>query len=117
MTLLLRAQTAQLSGDRHLTEQTFARMIERPETRLLGLRGLHAEAARRGDDRAANLYARQAHRITPLAWAGEALLDWHVRRGEWREALDIVETNRAQKAITREQADRQRAVLLTAKAR
>ncbi len=117
LTLLLRAQTAQLEGDRHVAETTFSRMVERPETRLLGLRGLHAEAARRGDDRAANLYAKQAHRITPLAWAGEALLDWHVRRGEWREALDIVETNRTQKAITREQADRQRAVLLTAQAR
>jgi HemY protein len=117
LTLLLRAQTAQLEGDRRGAESTFSRMVERPETRLLGLRGLHAEAARRGDDHAAHLYAQQAHRITPLAWAGEALLDWHVRRGEWRDALDIVETNRNQKAITREQADRQRAVLLTAKAR
>ena len=100
LTLLLRAQTAQLEGDRQTAETTFSRMVERPETRLLGLRGLHAEAARRGDDHAAHLYAQQAHRIAPLGWAGEALLDWHVRRGEWRPALDIVETSRAQKATS-----------------
>ena len=117
LTLLLRAQTAQLEGDRQTAETTFSRMVERPETRLLGLRGLHAEAARRGDDHAAHLYAQQAHRIAPLGWAGEALLDRHVRRGEWRPALDIVETSRAQKATSRAQADRQRAVLLTAQAR
>lgn len=117
LTLLLRAQTAQLEGDRHTAETTFSRMVERPETRLLGLRGLHAEAARRGDEHAAHLYAQQAHRIAPLGWAGEALLDWHVRRREWRHALDIVETSRTQKTTSRAQADRQRAVLLTAQAR
>ena len=117
LTLLLRAQAAQLEGDRRTAESTFSRMVERPETRLLGLRGLHAEAARRGDEHSAHLYAQQAHRIAPLGWAGEALLDWHVRRSEWREALDIVENSRSQKAITREEADRQSAVLLTAKAR
>ncbi len=117
LTLLLRAQTAQLEGDRQTAETTFSRMVERPETRLLGLRGLHAEATRRGDDQAAHLYAQQAHRIAPLGWAGESLLDWHVRRGEWLRALDIVETSRGQKATPRAQADRQRAVLLTALAR
>jgi HemY protein len=117
MTLLLRAQTAQLSGDRHLTEQTFARMIERPETRLLGLRGLHAEARRRGDDETAHIYAEQAHRIAPVGWAGDALLDYHVVRQDWRRALDVVETNRTHKGVDKTTADRQRAVLLTAIAR
>lgn len=117
LTLLLRAQTAQLEGDRALSEKTFAQMIEDPQTRLLGLRGLHAEALRRGDGESAHLYAQQAQAITPLVWAGEALLDWHVRRGEWSAALDIVEANRKHKLITRETADRQRAVLLTAHAR
>ena len=117
LTLLLRAQTAQLDGDRRLAEKTFARMVERPDTRLLGLRGMYGEASRRNDDTAAHLYATQAHRIAPLGWAGAALLDWHVRRGEWQSALDVVETNRTHKGITRAEADRQRAVLLTALAR
>lgn len=117
MTLLLRAQTAQLAGDRHLTEQTFAKMIERPETRLLGLRGMHAEALRRGEDETAHAYAEQAHRIAPVGWAGDALLTYHVARQDWPRALDIVETNRTHKGVDRATADRQRAVLLTAIAR
>ena len=117
LTLLLRAQSAQLEGDRHLAETSFSRMMERPETRLLGLRGLHAEAMRRGEDEAAHAYAAQAHRIAPLGWATDALLVWHVRRGEWADALDIVDTNRTQKIIARAEADRQRAILLTAQAR
>jgi HemY protein len=117
LTLLLRAQSAQLEGDRQLAEATFERMVARPETRLLGLRGLHAEATRRNDEEAAHHYAAQAHRIAPLGWTGEALLSWHVRRADWHAALDIVETNRTHKVVTREQADRQRAVLLTARAR
>ncbi|MDB5651488.1 MAG: heme biosynthesis protein HemY [Hyphomicrobiales bacterium] len=117
MILLLRAQTAQLTGDRHLTEKTFARMVERPETRLLGLRGLYAESRRRGDEEAAHLYAAQAHRIAPLGWAGDALLDYHVSRADWPRALDVVESNRTHKGTDKATADRQRAVLLTASAR
>ena len=117
LTLLLRAQTAQLEGDRALSEKTFAQMVEDPETRLLGLRGLHAEALRRGDGESAHLYAEQAQNITPLNWAGEALLDWHVRRAEWAPALEIVEANRKHKLTARDAAERQRAVLLTAHAR
>ncbi len=117
LTLLLRAQTAQLEGDRVLSEKTFAQMVEDPETRLLGLRGLHAEALRRGDADSAHLYAAQAQTITPLTWAGEALLDWHVRRAEWAPALEIVEANRKHKLTVRDAAERQRAVLLTALAR
>jgi HemY protein len=117
LTLLLRAQTAQLEGDRALSEKTFAQMMEDPQTRLLGLRGLHAEAIRRGDGDSAHLYAAQAQAITPLGWAGEALLDWHVRRRDWSSALEIVEANRKHKLTLRDAADRQRAVLLTAQAR
>lgn len=117
MILLLRAQTAQLTGDRHLTEKTFARMVERPETRLLGLRGLYAEARRRGDEEASHLYAAQAHRIAPLGWAGDALLDYHVSRSDWPRALELVESNRTHKGTDKTTADRQRAVLLTAIAR
>jgi HemY protein len=117
LTLLLRAQTAQLEGNRALSEKTFAQMMEDPQTRLLGLRGLHAEATRRGDADSAHLYAAQAQAITPLGWAGEALLDWHVRRHEWSSALDIVEANRKHKLTTRDAAERQRAVLLAAHAR
>ncbi len=41
LVLLLRAQSAQMSGDSAAAEKTFAEMLNKPETRALGLRGLH----------------------------------------------------------------------------
>ncbi|MFN3889592.1 MAG: heme biosynthesis HemY N-terminal domain-containing protein [Beijerinckiaceae bacterium] len=116
LALLLSAQAAQLSGDRAGAERIFRRMIEAPETRLLGLRGLHAEARRRGDDAAAGEFARQAHEIAAVPWAGQAMLERHALSDDWKGALAVVEANFARKAITRAEADRQRAVLKTAMA-
>ncbi len=114
LTLLLRAQAAQLAGDRAGTERAFARMVDRPETRVLGLRGLHAEARRRGDASSAHHYAEQAHRITPVSWAGQALLDHHSAAQDWPRALATLETNLAQRSIDKPTARRHRAVLQTA---
>lgn len=116
LALLLSAQAAQLSGDRAGAERVFQRMTEQPETRVLGLRGLYAEARRRGDDSAAHDFARQAHDLAALPWAGQAMLERHALSDDWKGALAIVETNLARKAITRATADRQRAVLKTAMA-
>lgn len=117
LTLLLAAEAAQLAGDRATAEATFARMAEMPDMRVLGLRGLHVEARRRGDAEAAYAFALQAHRIAPLAWAGNAVLDHHASREDWSHALVTVGENRAHKLINSTTADRQRAVLLTALAR
>ena len=116
LALLLSAQAAQLSGDRAGAERVFRRMIEQPDTRVLGLRGLHAEARRRGDDAAAHEYARQAHELAALPWAGQAMLERHALSDDWKGALAVVEANLARKAITRATAERQRAVLKTAMA-
>ena len=117
LTLLLRAQAAQLNGDRSQAERLFARMVEVPETRVLGLRGLHLEAQRRGDDAGAHHYAEQAQRIAPLAWAGQAVLDHYTAAHDWTHALATVEANLAQRVIDKDLARRQRAVLQTAIAR
>ncbi|HEX3969905.1 MAG TPA: heme biosynthesis HemY N-terminal domain-containing protein [Stellaceae bacterium] len=117
LTLLLKAEAAQLAGDRATAEATFARMAEAPETRVLGLRGLYVEARRRGDVEAAYAYAREAHRVAPLAWAGTAVLDHHAIHEDWSGALLTVGENHAHKLIDDATADRQRAVLLTALAR
>jgi HemY protein len=114
LTLLLEAEAAQLAGDRATAEATFARMAEMPDMRVLGLRGLHVEARRRGDAEAAYVYALQAHRIAPLAWAGNAVLDHHATHADWSRALVTVGENHAHKLVDTTTAARQRAVLLTA---
>ncbi len=111
LTLLLEAQTALLAGDRDATERTFARIAENPQTRVLGLRGLHLEAQRRGDAVAAHGLAETAHKIAPLPWAAQAVLEHHSGNGDWRQALLTVDANQAQKVIDKTTANRQRAVL------
>ena len=114
LSLLLKAQVAQLGGDRDAAERAFHQMLERPDTRVLGLRGLHIEARRRGDQDAAYNFASQAHDIAPLPWAGQAVLEHHSGQENWRKALETVESNVKRKLIDRDTARRQRAVLQTA---
>ena len=114
LALLLKAQVAQLRGDREGAERTFHRMLDKPETRVLGLRGLHIEARRRGDSEAAHAFATQAHDIAPLNWAGQAVLEHHSGREDWSKALQAVESNLKKGLIDKEAARRQRAVLQTA---
>jgi len=117
LTLLLSAQSAQLSGDRDAAERSFRRMTEQDMTRLLGLRGLYVEAERRNDAAAARLYAEEAARLQPaLPWAGQAVLQLRSIDGDWPGALEIVARNYKSGAIDRSDYHRQRAVLLTAQA-
>ncbi|MBX9992539.1 heme biosynthesis protein HemY [Phreatobacter oligotrophus] len=117
LTLLLKAQTAQLSGDRGGAEQAFRTMVETQETRLLGLRGLYVEAQRRGDQPAARAIAEEAVKDAPsAAWASQAVLESQTLAGDWDGALTSIERQYAARTIDREKAKRLRAVLLTAKA-
>lgn len=117
LTLLLEAQSAQLSGDRQRAEAAFKSMLDQPETRVLGLRGLFVEARRRGDMAAARAFADDAVRRSPsLAWANDALLDFHTQAGDWQEARTAVERRAALRLADKAEAKRQRAVLLAAEA-
>jgi HemY protein len=113
---LLRAQAAQLAGDRAGAAAAFREMLDHPQTHALGLRGLHIEARRSGDHEAALQYAMRAHRHAALPWAGQAVLDDRATHGDWAGALAIVESNAAAKLIDKPTANRWRAVLETAMA-
>ncbi len=116
LVLLLTAQAAQMSGDTAAAEKTFAAMLNGPETRALGLRGLHIEAQRRNDPEAAYAYAEEALKTATLPWAGDAVLEHRAGQGDWDGALSAVERNLGGRLIDRATANRQRAVLNTAKA-
>lgn len=117
LTLLLRAQNAQLLGDRPRADEAFRAMAEHDETRLLGLRGLYVEAQRRGDTAAGLQFAEQAARQAPaLTWAGQAVLQARCAAGDWQGALQALDTRQRGGQIDKPTAKRQRAVLLTARA-
>jgi HemY protein len=114
LTLLLAAQSAQLSGDRAGAETAFGKLAQDPATRLLGLRGLHVEAQRRGDPEAAIHFAQAAHKIAPLPWSAKAVLDHHAAKAQWESALAAIESHISTKLVDKKTGERQRAVLETA---
>lgn len=117
LALLLRAQTAQLSGNRAAAEQAFRTMTEHDDTRLLGLRGLYVEAWRRDDRAGALSFAEAAVKSAPaLQWAGEAVFEFRCADADWQGALAALEANKRSRLVDRNQYRRQRAVLLTARA-
>ncbi|RUV12944.1 heme biosynthesis protein HemY [Mesorhizobium sp. M7A.T.Ca.TU.009.01.3.1] len=114
---LLEAQASLLEGDHESARQKFESMLDDPEMRLLGLRGLYLEAERLGDRNAARHYAGRAAVMAPqLAWAAESTLEELTARGDWDGALKLVDAQKSTRQIERDAANRRRAVLLTAKA-
>lgn len=113
---LLDAQASLLEGDHDSARAKFQAMIDDPETRLLGLRGLYIEAERLGDRAAARHYAARAADVAPqLVWASESTLEEKSERGDWDGALKLVDARKPSRPAEKEFAARRRAVLLTAK--
>ncbi len=114
---LLEAQTALIEGRYDDARRKFEQMADDPETRELGLRGLYLEASRLGASEAARQYAERAAANAPhLAWAALATLDHKSQAGAWDEAVHMIDQIRAAHVIDRKEADRKKAVLLTARA-
>ncbi len=118
LTALLRAQAAQLKGDRAGSRRAFEAMLDRPETELLGVRGLFLEAKRGNDiDAARALVERAVKRDPKLAWGVAALFDLQARAGDWEGALNTLAIAKRNGDLDPDIALRRRAVLLTAEAR
>ncbi len=117
LTHLLRAQAAQLSGDKATARRIFEAMLGAPDTEQLGLRGLFLEAQREGEREAAIQFAQRAVKLNPkLDWAVNALFDLQCRDGDWSNALETLAVARSYGHIDKTSANRRRAVLLTAQA-
>ncbi|HYD15005.1 MAG TPA: heme biosynthesis HemY N-terminal domain-containing protein, partial [Hyphomicrobium sp.] len=91
LTHLLRAQAAQLSGDKATARRIFEAMLGSPDTEQLGLRGLFLEAGREGEHEAQRQFAERALRLNPkLSWPVEALFDLQCKAGDWAGALNTL---------------------------
>lgn len=114
---LLDAQASLLEGDHETARQKFEAMLDDPEMRLLGLRGLFLEAQRLGDKAVARHFAARAVEVAPqLAWASDSAIEENVERGDWDAALRLVNAQKSARQIEPADANRRRSVLLTAKA-
>eukprot|EP01035_Chromulina_nebulosa_P012768 gene12768-17011_t len=115
--MVLDAQAALIEGRHDEARRLFQQMADDPETRELGLRGLYVEASRLGAHEAARQYAETAAETAPyLPWAAKATLEHRCRAGHWDDAIRLLEQQRIAHVLDRNEADRLKAVLLTAKA-
>ncbi len=113
---LLDAQAALIEGNNEAARAKFEAMVDDPETRELGLRGLYLEARRLGAAEAARHYAEQAAELAPhLPWAAEAALGYRSAEGAWDDAIRLLEKQRVARVLDKAEADRKKAVLLTAR--
>ncbi len=114
---VLDAQAALIEGRHDEARRLFQEMSEDPETRELGLRGLYVEANRLGAHEAARQYAEQAAEVAPyLPWAAKATLEYRCRAGHWDDAIRLLDQQKIAHVMERHEAERLKAVLLTAKA-
>ncbi|MGV1957145.1 heme biosynthesis protein HemY [Agrobacterium sp. 22-214-1] len=114
---LLDAQADLIEGRYDEARRKFEAMARDPETRELGLRGLYIEARRQGAYEAAQQYAEDAAEKAPyLPWAAQATLENRCRNGQWDDAIRLLDQQKAAGVIERGEAERLKAVLLTAKA-
>jgi HemY protein len=114
---VLDAQTALIEGRHDEARRLYQEMSDDPETRELGLRGLYVEANRLGAHEAARQYAETAAEHAPyLPWAAKATLEYRCRAGHWDDAIRLLDQQRIANVLDRHEADRLKAVLLTARA-
>ncbi len=114
---VLDAQTALIEGRHDDARRLYQEMSDDPETRELGLRGLYVEANRLGAHEAARQYAETAAEHAPyLPWAAKATLEYRCRAGHWDDAIRLLDQQRIANVLDRHEADRLKAVLLTARA-
>jgi HemY protein len=117
MVKLLDAQASQLRGDNVRVRQLFEEMSEQPETRLLGLRGLHTDAVRQSDMARARALAEEAVCINPkVSWAGKAVLAYQSTSQDWAAISRTIDIQKSASLIDRKTANLKHAVVLTAQA-
>ncbi len=87
LTRLLSAQCAQLDGDEKAAERFFNEMLDDPETRFLGVRGLLTQAVKEGKKEAALDLAERAYSMEPRSdWVASTYFDLQSGEGKWLEA-------------------------------
>jgi HemY protein len=114
---LLDAQATLLEGKHDEARKMFEAMVDDPETRLIGLRGLYLEAERLGDIAAARHFANRAAEAAPqLGWAGKVAMENRIANGDFEGAIALLDQQKSAKTISKDDDRRRRAVLLTGKA-
>jgi len=113
LTLLLKAQAAQLNGDETAAESFFKAMLDDPEMEFLGLRGLLNQATKRGDQAEALQLARRAQALKPKSeWIAGTVFELEAQNGHWAHATQALTKVDKLKALPRGESQHRRTVAL-----
>jgi HemY protein len=115
---LAAARAAEMSGDVARAAEEYTRLSSRPDTALIGLRGLTSLAERQGDIDKALEHARHARKLAPKSpWAAKRLFELEQRAGLLDKAERTLADASKLGAIAPAEADRLLALLLLARAK
>ncbi len=117
LTRLLMAQSAELAGDGRRARRYWRALAEEPQTAIVGLKGLLAQAEAAGDADRALALAEQAAEISPTdRGVLETLYQLQSSRYDWAGARATLATQRRIGAVPRAEADTREAALALAQA-
>lgn len=115
---LLEARADLALGDMGAAREHYRALIADEKTALAALAGLYEQARTQRRPEAALTFARKALSLSPQSgWAADAVFDDLARRGQWAEAVAMVNVELAANREERARKRRRQAVIETARAR
>jgi HemY protein len=115
---LLEARADLALGDMPAAREHYRALIANEKTAVAALTGLYDQARAQHRPEAALTFARKALALAPQSgWAADAVFDDLTRRGQWAEAVAMVNAELAGSREERARKRRRQAVIETARAR
>lgn len=115
---LLEARADLALGDMPAAREHYRALIASEKTAVAALTGLYDQARAQQRPEAALTFARKALALAPQSgWAADAVFDDLTRRGQWAEAVAMVNVEQATSREDRARKRRRQAVIETARAR
>ena len=111
--LLIAAQAAQMDGDEATARRFYTAMRAKPETELLGLRGLVTLSEQSGDLDAALAHTEEAHKLSPKTpWVLTKRFHLHLAARRWEAAETALRAAMKARAVEDRTGRHEDAVLL-----
>ena len=115
---LLEARADLALGDMPAAREHYRALIASEKTAVAALTGLYDQARAQHRPEAALTFARKALALAPQSgWAADAVFDDLTRRGQWAEAVAMVNAEQTNSREERARKRRRQAVIETARAR
>jgi HemY protein len=115
---LLEARADLAMGDMPAAREHYRALIASDKTAVAALTGLYDQARAQHRPEAALTFARKALALAPQSgWAADAVFDDLTRRGQWADAVAMVNVEQAVSREERARKRRRQAVIETARAR